>query len=154
MSQTRWTPTLWTVMSAQAGPWGSALDSALYLPADLRVIPVRRCVYVPMRQIAPGTYAIDYVGSATRSRPGAAWQRVVNEHQRQRLERLLDWARVGVIGLHDDTPVPVVRLIEAAVARAAGRPDKCVRLPHLPADWRARRDATWRPDRSTDTPGS
>lgn len=132
----RFDPQLWVAMHARAGRWALGLDRRLYLPADLRGLSLRRCVYVPMRQCVDG-YVVDYVGSAARPRPGAVWQRVVGEHQRQNLGKLADWARVAVIGLREDTPVPAVRVIEAAVADLVGRPPRCTRLPVLPADWRA-----------------
>jgi hypothetical protein len=122
-------------MSGRAGKWRVRHDATLYSPQGLRALPYRRVVYVPLRQTRDG-YVIDYVGSAVRQRPSAAWDRVVAEHQRRHLDRWIDWARVAVIGLRDDTPLAAVRWIEAAVADLAGRPPRCVRLPVLPAGWR------------------
>ena len=135
MIPARFETVLWTAMSGRAGKWRVRHDPRLLRPAELRALPYRKVVYVPVREARDG-HVIDYVGSAVRARPGAAWQRVVGEHQRQYLDRRIDWARVAVIGLRDDAPLLAVRWIEAAVAEQAGRPPKCVRLPVLPAGWR------------------
>jgi hypothetical protein len=87
--------------------------------------PVRVCASAS--QQVDG-YRIDYVGSAVRRNPTAAWLRVVGEHQHRHMDRLRDWARVAVIGLRDDTPITAVRMIEAAVAHLVGRPPRCVVL--------------------------
>lgn len=125
---------LWTAMSALSGKWRLRHDRARYRPDELKALPYRKVVYVPLRQARYG-YLIDYVGSAVRARPGAAWQRVVGEHQQRHLDRHIDWARVAIIGLRDDTPLTAVRWIEAAVAELAGKPPRCVRLPVLPVGW-------------------
>jgi hypothetical protein len=67
------------------------------------------------------------------------WQRIVTEHQTTHLERLLGWDWVAVVPLRADTPTEVVRLIEAAIADALGRPPAYLRLPKLPADWERHR---------------
>lgn len=118
--------------------------SAPVRPARLRQVPTRRAVYVPLRQILVPTPSlrVAYIGSVSRSSVTAVWQRIVNEHQVAHLERLLGWDWVAVLALRDDTPTSVVRLLEAAVADALGRPADCKKLPRLPADWRAVRDTT------------
>lgn len=139
MSRTVLTPSLWQAMSDRAGKWRLRHDPRAHLIAALRHVDASRCVYVPLTatQRPVGAFVIDYVGSAARAHPRAAWQRVVGEHQLAHLDRKRDWDRVMVLALKPETPLPLVRIIEAAVADLCGRPPRCSRLPQLPADWRA-----------------
>ncbi len=96
-------------------------------------------MYVPLRQrlVPERALIVDYVGSVARCSTNAVWRRVVSEHQTEHLERLLAWDFVAVVPLRRETPTRAVRLIEAGIAEAIGKPPKCVRLPRLPADWQA-----------------
>ncbi|WP_143674202.1 MULTISPECIES: hypothetical protein [Streptomyces] len=140
MSRIVLTPALWQAMSDRAGKWRLQHDPVAHPISALRHISASRCVYVPLiaTQRPAGTFAIDYIGSAARDHPRAVWRRIAGEHQLVHLDRKRDWDRVVVLPLKPDTPLPVVRIIEAAVADLCGRPPRCSRLPHLPTDWRAR----------------
>lgn len=131
-------PPRWRYLSGLAGQWRLLHLAEPLRPADLKRVPACKAVYVPMRQrlMPERALIVDYVGSVARRSTSAVWRRVVSEHQTEHLERLLDWDFVAVVPLRRDTPIRAVRLIEAGVAAAIGKPPKCVRLPRLPADWR------------------
>lgn len=139
MSRTVLTPALWQAMSDRAGKWRLRHDPVAHPIARLRDVDAFRCVYVPLiaTQRPAGSFVIDYIGSATRHHRRAVWQRVVGEHQVTHLSRRRDWDRVAVIPLIPETPLRVVRIIEAAVVDLCGRPPRCFRVPHLPTNWRS-----------------
>ncbi|GAA2800618.1 hypothetical protein [Kitasatospora aburaviensis] len=139
MSRTVLTASLWQAMSDRAGKWRLRHDPVAHPIAGLHEVDADRCVYVPLiaTQRPAGAFVIDYIGSAARAHPRAAWRRVVGEHQLVHLDRRRDWDRVVVLPLNPETPLHIVRIIEAAVADLCGRPPRCSRLPHLPKNWRA-----------------
>jgi hypothetical protein len=126
-------------LSGLAGQWREAHLPQPIRPSELQDVRACNAVYLPLRQrlVPERALLVDYVGSVARSKPNAVWQRVVSEHQTGHIERLLDWDLVAVIPLRRNTPIRAIRLIEAGVADAIGKPPKCVRLPKLPVDWRA-----------------
>ncbi|MFD0344968.1 hypothetical protein ACFQ0M_00570 [Kitasatospora aburaviensis] len=121
MSRTVLTASLWQAMSDRAGKWRLRHDPVAHPIAGLHEVDADRCVYVPLiaTQRPAGAFVIDYIGSAARAHPRAAWRRVVGEHQLVHLDRRRDWDRVVVLPLNPETPLHIVRIIEAAVADLA-----------------------------------
>ncbi|MFJ2574540.1 hypothetical protein ACIOYT_29540 [Streptomyces halstedii] len=126
MSRMVLTPTLWQGMSDRAGKWRLRHDPQAHAITALRHIDASRCLYVPLiaTQRPAGAFVIDYIGSAARTHPRAVWRRVVGEHQLVHLDRRRDWDRVMILPLKPETPLPGVRIIEAAVADLVGRPPR------------------------------
>jgi hypothetical protein len=113
-------------VSAYAGHWKVAAPfQKFHVDEVAELAPTGCAVYI----IEDALGEVDYVGSVCRATEARGVLKRLHEHLRDP-EKRRRWHRIAVVSLRPDTPLKVVRSVEAAIG-ADLVPKKSQRLPRL-----------------------